>query len=82
MKGPLKAALQLDELAMYAVGQMYAKGDGVSQDLTTAYMWLYLSKKLGHADAPVALEAISPLLNTGDMEKGTKSAEEWLDGKT
>jgi len=82
LKWYMKAALQLDELAMYAVGQMYADGYGVSQDLTTAYMWLYLSKKLGYTDSQVALDAISPLLETGDMEKAMQSAEEWLEDKT
>lgn len=82
LKWYMEAASQLDELAMYAVGQMYANGDGVKQNLTTAYKWLYLSKKLGHVDAPVALEAISPMLDTGDMEKAVQSAEEWLEAKT
>ena len=61
---------------------MFVSDDSVKQNLTTAYKWLYLSKKLCHADAPVALEAISPMLDTGDMEKAVQSAEEWLDAKT
>lgn len=47
-----------DEKGMYEVGLMYARGEGVTKDLTEARKWLQKSYNAGYAEARVELDKL------------------------
>jgi TPR repeat protein len=60
----LASARQNVKEAQYAVGMLYADGEGVPADLVEAYHWIALAAAGGHADAatfkPVLEKKLTP----------------------
>src|SRR5689334_21390616 len=54
-KQRIRAARVGDLEAQYDVGLMYAKGDGVSRDLSEAMVWFKTAAQKGHANAQYIL---------------------------
>ena len=58
MKWYRLAAKQGNTEAQFNLGDMYARGDGVSEDKTEAMKWLRFAAEQGHAEAQFSLDAI------------------------
>jgi uncharacterized protein len=73
----MKAAKQGYAPAAYYLGNMYAKGNGVSADPITAFSWYYLASA-GDPRAKAAFDALSQKLTSAEQTKGTKIAQKWI----
>ena len=63
--------------AMLELGEAYWKGDGVKQNLITAYTWIWTAYKLQATGAQQDEETLRKQMNPGDLEKAKKNAETW-----
>ena len=71
-----KAATQGDDTAQYSLGVLYATGDGVRQDASTAAKWFQKAAEQGHASAQASLGS---LYASGDgVARNTAVAEKWF----
>ena len=60
--------------AMVELGEAYWKGDGVKQNLITAYTWIWTAYKLQATGAQQDEETLRKQMNPGDLEKAKKNA--------
>jgi TPR repeat protein len=51
-----KAGALGDAQAMFALGEMYHMGEGVTRDLAAAAAWYGKAEKCGHSGARIAME--------------------------
>lgn len=75
VKWALKAAKQGDAQAQYFAGELYFRGEGVSENVEEAFKWLSKSAKQGNKDAKEFLKKpefqfISAFRSADDMEAG------------
>lgn len=73
----LKAAKQGYAGGAYLLGNLYAKGNGVTADPVTAFSWYDLASP-GDPRAKTALDALSQKLTPAERAKGEKIAQKWL----
>ncbi len=79
MKWYMKAAEQGDADAQYKLGFMYKEGQGVSQDVVQAYMWLNLAAKTGLEDAKYDRAVVGGKLTKDRIAEAEGLAREWLE---
>ena len=72
-----KAAAQGQADAQKNLGGMYAKGEGVPQDLVQALKWLSLAAAQGDADAIKYRDAIAAKITPAQIAEAQKLAREW-----
>jgi TPR repeat protein len=57
-------------MAQYNLGIMHAKGEGVPENYTIAYMWLSMVKAQGHSGAADRLEILTSKMTKNQMADG------------
>ena len=72
-----KAAEQGEADAQSNLGRMYARGDGVSRDRVTGYMWCSLAEAQGHKKAARDLNFARRRLTPAQIAKAQALATEW-----
>ena len=70
-------AEQGDAAAQYALGVLYAYGQGVPQDFVQAQMWFNLAASQGQKDVRGAREEISKEMTAEQTAKAQRLAREW-----
>lgn len=71
-----KAAEQGDSGGEFGLGVMYAKGEGVKQDVPEAFRYIFKAAEKAY---PPAMQAVSAAFRTGGMGQGVDAAkaDEW-----
>jgi uncharacterized protein len=72
-----KAAEQGKEWAQSNLGEMYAKGDGVSKDAVPAYMWSNLAAAQGNENAKNFRDALEKTMTPAEIAEAQKLSREW-----
>jgi TPR repeat protein len=57
---------------------MYGKGQGVTRDYETAYIWLARAAAQGYEDAPKALKIVEKTLTPEQLARAQKAASQPL----
>jgi uncharacterized protein len=73
-----KAAEQAFPDAMFNLGVIFRRGEGVSKDLIRSFKWFLLAKSLGFKGAEVALNNVAKLLTTQQINEGQKQASDFV----
>ena len=60
------------------LGVLYAKGHGVAQDYTMAYVWYNIAAAQGQADARKNREAVAAELDAASLAKAQKLSKEYF----
>src|SRR3990172_11424414 len=84
-KGDYPAALkeftvlagQGDADAQFILGDMYAQGQGVTQDHVQAYKWYEIASQNGARHAPAARDALKSKMSAEDINQAQQLAREW-----
>ena len=84
-KGDYPAALkeftalagQGDADAQVKLGDMYAQGQGVTQDNVQAYKWYEIAARNGQQDASAARDKLKSKMSAEDVTKAQQLAQEW-----
>ncbi|MBM3570667.1 MAG: sel1 repeat family protein [Alphaproteobacteria bacterium] len=63
--------------AQYALGTLYAKGEGVNQDPVFAFMWFAISANKGFQDSIRARETMRKSMTRGQIDEGERLARNW-----
>ncbi len=66
-----------DADAQYLLGYLYARGEGVRQDLVRAYLWFTLSARQGDEYAAAALADLARRLTTEQITAASALARDW-----
>jgi len=64
-----RAARQGHHRAQYALGVLYARGNGVTGDRIRAYGWLHAAAEAGFPAAATALERLAPTLSVAEVDQ-------------
>ena len=73
-----RAAEQGHPAAQYALGVKYFKGQGVSTDYVSAYVWMDVATRRGYEAARNYRDLIGDVLASEDLIKAKESAEALL----
>jgi len=68
---------QGDADSQFILGDMYAQGQGVTQDNVQAYKWYEIASQNGARGAPAARDALKSKMNAEDITKAQQLAREW-----
>ena len=63
----LKAAEQGHARAMYNLGRMHEKGDGIGQDNEQALLWYQRAQAEGHSEVEVKIVALQEAMKTATL---------------
>jgi TPR repeat protein len=61
------------------LGNSYADGEGVPEDVVTAYMWFNLSSAQGGEDSKLRKDELTERMTKKQIEEGQKMSSEWLE---
>jgi len=70
------AAEQGDARAQYNLGQMYRKGEGVSQDYVYAHMWANIAASNGDEDSGNLRDEVAKEMTPAQIENAEQLARE------
>lgn len=76
-----KAAEQGHAGAQYKLGESYANGTGVKQNLILSYQWLTLSASQRNSDAFKALKVVAKLMTPNQIEEAQKITLDCFENK-
>jgi general secretion pathway protein A len=62
----------------YELSLAYANGEGVSVDLSQAYIWMTLAKAAGFPDSDEQLQRIARRMSTEEIASASHKADAWL----
>lgn len=72
-----RTAAMGNPVGLYALGQIYAEGLGVEQDLLQAHVWFNLAAANGHPEGAQARAEIEALLTPEQVRDAQRQAREW-----
>ncbi|MDH4409681.1 MAG: hypothetical protein QE273_08695 [Verrucomicrobiales bacterium] len=72
-------AEQGDSQAQWSLGVCYALGEGVPEDVVTAYMWFNLSSAQGDEDSKLRKDELTERMTREQIAEGQKMSREWLE---
>ncbi len=68
-------ALAGDADGRFRVGEMYAQGNGVAQNLNQAYVWFGLAAASGHAGARARQAQVAERLQPAEVKQADRQVE-------
>ncbi|MEX1107711.1 MAG: peptidoglycan-binding protein [Dongiaceae bacterium] len=69
-----------DAASQYMMGEMYARGDGVTQNYVKAHMWYNMAASWGHDRAHQARARLETRMNSSQIAEAQAMAEKWQPG--
>jgi TPR repeat protein len=72
-----RAAELQNSTAMYLLGQMYWKGDGLKPDKVKAYTWMWLAASAAVPGAREDVDRLTQQMQDKDVADAQKNARKW-----